>query len=317
MNITPKDLLDAGVHFGHQVRRFNPKSKKYIYDHLHGVTIIDLEKTYHCLEKAADKARELARAGKQILFVGTKKQAADLVREAAGLVQMPYVASRWMGGALTNYATIHTSLKKYKEFLKLEETGELDKFHKKEGAAIRRRMKRMHRNFEGLLEMEGQPGALFIIDTAAEYIAVAEANRLQIPIIGVVDTNADPTVVDYPIPGNDDSIKSIRIILDTIVEAIQTGQAEREQATGTPAASYMPMPGIGGGRSPEEAVPTSFSAAPDEEVSGSQSVEPAPEAPQKEEGATGDKLGLEASLSGADVPPAAPAEPFEDEPKKD
>ncbi|MEO0510228.1 MAG: 30S ribosomal protein S2 [Verrucomicrobiota bacterium] len=228
MNTTPKDLLDAGVHFGHQLRRWNPKSRPYVYDNRNGISIIDLEKTHALLEKACEKIEELVSSGKDVLFIGTKKQAQEIVREAATACQMPFCVNRWMGGGLTNFATIKTSLTKYRKFLKMDEEGELEKLPGKEEAAIRRQMSRMNRNFEGILEIEQLPAAVFVIDTKNEEIAVAEANRLGIPVIGLVDTNSDPTVLDYPVPGNDDAVKSIRIIVETIMEAVQEGLAKRE-----------------------------------------------------------------------------------------
>ena len=228
MNTTPKALLDAGVHFGHQLRRWNPKSKPYVYDSRNGISIIDLEKTHALLEKACAKLEEVVASGKDVLFIATKKQAQDVVREAATSCQMPFCVNRWMGGGLTNFATIKSSLSKYRKFLKMDLEGELEKLPGKEEAAIRRQMSRMNRNFEGMLEVEELPAAVFVIDTKNEEIAVAEANRLDIPVIGLVDTNSDPTVLDYPIPGNDDAVKSIRIIVETVLEAIQEGLAKRE-----------------------------------------------------------------------------------------
>ena len=228
MNTTPKDLLDAGVHFGHQLRRWNPKSKPFVYDNRNGISIIDLEKTHACLEKACQKIEEIVAAGKEVLFIGTKKQAQEIVREAATACQMPFCVNRWMGGGLTNFATIKSSLVKYRKFLRMDQEGELDKLPGKEEAAIRRQMSRMNRNFEGILALESLPAAIFVIDTLNEEIAVAEANRLGIPVFGLVDTNSDPTLLDYPIPGNDDAVKSIRIIVETMMEAIQQGVAKRE-----------------------------------------------------------------------------------------
>ncbi len=228
MNTTPKDLLDAGVHFGHQLRRWNPKSKPYVYDNRNGISIIDLEKTHALLEKAYKFIEDTVASGKDVLFIGTKKQAQEIVREAATASQMPFCVNRWMGGGLTNFATIKTSLAKYRKFLKMDRDGELSKLPGKEEAAIRRQMARMHRNFEGILEVNELPAALFVIDTKSEEIAVSEANRLGIPVIGLVDTNSDPTVLDFPIPGNDDAVKSIRIIVETIMEAIQNGLTQRE-----------------------------------------------------------------------------------------
>jgi len=228
MNTTPKDLLDAGVHFGHQLRRWNPKSKPYVYDNRNGISIIDLEKTHHLLQKACDFMEETIASGKKVLFIGTKKQAQEIVREAATSCQMPFCVNRWMGGGLTNFTTIKSSLAKYRKFLKMDREGELDKLPGKEEAAIRRQMSRMNRNFEGMLDVEELPAALFVIDSKTEEIAVAEANRLHIPVVGLVDTNSDPSLLDYPIPGNDDAVKSIRIIVETIMEAAQNGLAKRE-----------------------------------------------------------------------------------------
>ncbi|MEM1222619.1 MAG: 30S ribosomal protein S2 [Verrucomicrobiota bacterium] len=228
MNTTAKDLLDAGVHFGHQLRRWNPKSKPYVYDNRNGISIIDLAQTHALLSEACAKIEEIVSGGKDILFIGTKKQAQDIMREAATACQMPFCVNRWMGGGLTNFSTIKSSLVKYRKFLKMEVEGELEKLPGKEEAAVRRQMSRMNRNFEGILDIEELPAALFVVDTKNEEIAVAEANRLGIPVIGLVDTNSDPTVIDYPIPGNDDAVKSIRIIVETVMEAVQNGLANRE-----------------------------------------------------------------------------------------
>ena len=229
MNITVKDLLDAGVHFGHQVRRWNPKSKPYVYANRYGISIIDLEKTYDLLEKACSGIEDIVASGKSILLVGTKRQAQEPVREMAAATNTSFCVNRWMGGTLTNFQTVSTSLAKYKKYLRMEEDGSLDALPGKEGAAIKRQMSRMHRNFEGMLDLKSLPGALFIIDTNNELIAVTEANRLGIPVIALVDSNSDPTLVDFPIPGNDDSTKSIRIVIDVISEAIQSGFARRTE----------------------------------------------------------------------------------------
>ena len=230
MNITVKDLLDAGVHFGHQIRRWNPKSKPYVYDNRHGISIIDLEKTYDLLGKAATAIQDIVASGKQVLLVGTKRQAQEPIRELAMATNMPFCVNRWMGGCLTNFETVSTSLSKYKKFLKMEDDGSLDKLPGKEGAAIRRQMSRMKRNFEGMLNLQGIPGALFVIDSHNEEIAIAEANRLNIPVVALVDSNSDPSLLNYPIPGNDDSTKSIRIIVDVILDAIQAGASKRVEA---------------------------------------------------------------------------------------
>ena len=229
MNITIKDLLDAGVHFGHQLRRFNPKSKKFVFDNRHGISVIDLEKTFARLEAAAKFVEETVAGGQDVLLVGTKRQAKDLIKEAAISCNMPYATSRWLGGTLTNFVTVRRSIEKYKQYMQWEGDGTLEKMHNKESSAIRREMSRMNRNFEGIVELEKMPGALFVVDTRTEDIAVAEANRLKIPVVALVDTNSDPSLLQYPIPGNDDSLKSIRVIVEVIMDAIQAGLAQRAQ----------------------------------------------------------------------------------------
>jgi small subunit ribosomal protein S2 len=228
MNITVKDLLDAGVHFGHQTKRWNPRSKPFIFDHRQGVSIIDLGKTHAALQQACDFVENLAAEGGVVLLVGTKRQAQEIVREAATGIGMPYCVHRWLGGTLTNFATIKRSIAKFKTFQQMETSGEMAKLPKKEESAIKREMARMQRNFDGILDMDQLPGALFVVDVNHEDIAVAEATRCGIPCLALVDSNSDPTAVTHPIPGNDDAVKSIRIIVDTIVEAVQKGLAQRD-----------------------------------------------------------------------------------------
>ena len=235
MNVTPKDLLDAGVHLGHQTKRWNPRSKPYVFDHRQGITIIDLEKTHAQLEKACAFIENLVAHGDDVLLVGTKRQAQELVREAAAATGMPYVTTRWMGGTLTNFETIKKSLAKFKKYQTMDANGDLAKLPSKEESAIRREMARMTRNFDGIIGLTALPRAMFVIDTNYEEIAVAEAKRVGIPSIGLVDTNSDPTQLTYPIPGNDDAAKSVRIIIETIVAAIQAGLAHRETRRATPA----------------------------------------------------------------------------------
>ncbi len=231
MNITLRDLLDAGVHFGHQRKRWNPRSRDFVFGHLHGVSVIDLEKSYAGLENAGKFMEDLVAGGGKVLLVGTKRQAQEIIREAGHATGMPFAANRWLGGTLTNFQTIKRSLAKYKKYKAMEEDGSLSKMHKKEEAAVRREMSRMHRNFEGLLELTEIPAALFVIDIKNEEIAVSEARRLGVPVVGIVDTNADPSLVDYPIPGNDDAVKSIRIIMDVVTEYLQNGVSQRETRT--------------------------------------------------------------------------------------
>lgn len=228
MNISVRDLLDAGVHFGHQRKRWNPRSKEFVFDHRHGVSIIDLEKTHKQLEKACKFLEDTAASDKTVLMVGTKRQAQDMIREAAQAANMPFSANRWLGGCLTNFETIKRSIAKYKKYLAMEADGSLGDLPGKEGAQVKREMARMHRNFEGLLEMSELPAALFVIDIKHEAIAVEEAKRLKIPVVALVDTNSDPSQVNYPVPGNDDAAKSIRIIVDAITEALQAGVGQRE-----------------------------------------------------------------------------------------
>ncbi len=229
MNVTVKELLDAGLHIGHQLKRFNPKSRKYVYDNHSGISIIDLGKTHTLLSDAVKFIEDLIVAGKNILFVGTKKQAQEFIREAAISCNSPYCASRWLGGTLTNFATIKKSIEKYKRYLSMEEDGSLEKLPNKEESSIRREMNRMNRNFEGIVNLTQLPAALFIVDINHQAIAVAEANRLGIPIVALVDTNSNPDLVDYPIPGNDDSTKSLELIINVIMEAVQSGQERKEE----------------------------------------------------------------------------------------
>lgn len=228
ITVSPKDLLDAGVHFGHQTKRWNPRSKPFIFDHRQGVTIIDLGKTHEALKKGCNFLEELVANGGNVLFVGTKRQAKEIVREAAASVNMPMCVDRWLGGTLTNYETVKKSVAKFKKYQAMETSGEMAKLPRKEESAIKREMTRMQKNFNGIAEMGGLPSALFVIDVNHHKIAVAEAARAGIPCVGLVDTNSDPSTVSHPIPGNDDAVKSIRIIVDAVTAAIQNGLAQRD-----------------------------------------------------------------------------------------
>ena len=228
LTLTPKDLLDSGVHFGHQTKRWNPRSKPYVFDHRQGITIIDLGKTYEALVNAAAFLEVAVANGGNVLFVGTKRQARELVREAATTTGMPYCVDRWLGGTLTNFATVKKSIAKFKKYQQMETNGEMAKLAGKEQAAIRREMVRMQKNFSGIVDMPALPTAIFLVDASHEAIAVAEAARCGIPCIGLVDTNSDPTKLSHPIPGNDDAVKSIRIIVEAIVGAVQAGLAQRD-----------------------------------------------------------------------------------------
>ena len=227
MPTTLQELHDAGVHLGHQLRRFNPRAKKFVYDHRNGVSIIDLEKTLVQLNKAAEFIRNTVAHGKKILLVGTKTEAQEVVKEIATATGMPYAVTRWVGGTLTNFQTISASLKKYKKHMAMDADGSMDKLPNKEAAAIRRDMVRQARYFEGLLELNQMPGAIFIVDVKEEINAVAEAKVMRIPIIGIVDTNSDPTGIQFSIPGNDDALKSIRLLCQQVREAIEKGLEEK------------------------------------------------------------------------------------------
>jgi len=219
-----KQLLEAGVHFGHQTKRWNPKMKKYIFGQKSGIYIVDLEKTEKALKQARVFISEIAGQGKEILFVGTKKQATDIIQQEAERCQSPYVNYRWLGGLLTNYQTIRNSVKRFREIEEIEQDGRIQKLKKKEAASLLKEKEKLRKNLSGVLEMEKLPGVLFVIDSKREEIAVAEASRLEIPVVALLDTNCDPDSIDYPIPGNDDALKSIRLITTMIADSVLEGR---------------------------------------------------------------------------------------------
>ena len=221
--ISMRDLLEAGVHFGHQTGRWNPKMAPFIYGARNGVHILDLAQTVTRLEDATEFVRELSGSGQQILFVGTKRQAQDVIRNEADRANMPYVVTRWLGGTLTNFQTIRQRVDYMIELERREEAGQLDLLPKKEALKLRDKLTRLHRYLRGLRDMTSLPGALFVVDVPREHIAVAEARRLNIPIIAVCDTNSDPNLVDFPIPSNDDAIRAVRLLTAQIADAAQEG----------------------------------------------------------------------------------------------
>ena len=225
-----RDLLEAGVHFGHQTGRWNPKMAPFIYGARNGVHILDLAQTVTRLDEATEFVRELSATGQQVLFVGTKRQAQDVIRNEADRANMPYVVTRWLGGTLTNFQTIRKRVDYMIELERREEAGQLDLLPKKEALKLRDNLTRLHRYLRGLRDMTSLPGALFIVDVPREHIAVAEARRLGIPIIAVCDTNSDPNQVDYPIPSNDDAIRAVRLLTSQIAEAAQEGGLMRQSA---------------------------------------------------------------------------------------
>jgi small subunit ribosomal protein S2 len=224
-----KDLLEAGVHFGHQTKRWNPKMKPYVYGARNGIYIIDLQKTLGLTRTAVDFAQKVATEGKKVLFVGTKKQARDIVSQEAKRSDQYCVTNRWLGGTLTNYSTIKASIDQLKKYNAMEESGELAALNKKHLARIQKHREKLEKNLGGIKEMRKLPGALFIIDPSKEHTAVLEANRLGIPVISVVDTNCDPTGINFVIPGNDDAIKSIRLFCSLVAEACLEGHAKYQE----------------------------------------------------------------------------------------
>lgn len=224
-----KDLLEAGVHFGHQTKRWNPKMKPYVYGARNGIYIIDLQKTLGLARDAVEFAKKVTSEGKKVLFVGTKKQARDIVAQEAKRADQYAVTNRWLGGTLTNYSTIKASIDQLKKYNAMEESGELQALNKKHLARITKHREKLHKNLGGITEMRKLPGALFIIDPSKEHTAVLEANRLGIPVISVVDTNCDPTGIDFVVPGNDDAIKSIRLFCSLVAEACIEGQSKYQE----------------------------------------------------------------------------------------
>lgn len=218
--VSMKQLLEAGVHFGHQTRRWNPKMAKYIYTERNGIYIIDLQKTVKKIEEAYEFAAEIASEGKKILFVGTKKQAQDSIKDEAERCGMYYVNERWLGGMLTNHRTIRTRIDRLNKLSAMEEDGTFDLLPKKEVMSLKHEKDKLEKYLSGIKDMPELPGALYIVDPRKERIAVKEAQNLGIPIIGIIDTNCDPDEIDYPIPGNDDAIRAVRLITSVISQAV-------------------------------------------------------------------------------------------------
>lgn len=228
LSIGIKELLDAGVHFGHQTRRWNPKMKPFIFDARNGIHIIDLSKSLAQLEAACQFLREVVLRGDRIIFVGTKKQAQQVIRDTAKECGQFWVTERWLGGTLTNFVTIRRSMGRLDELEKMEASGAINNYVKQEQARLRREAARLRKYFEGIRGMDRLPGALFVVDIKREHNAVAEARKLKIPVAAIVDTNCDPDEVDYPIPGNDDAIRSIRLILSVVAQTVMQARAEYE-----------------------------------------------------------------------------------------
>jgi len=228
--VTMKQLLEAGVHFGHQTRRWNPKMKPYIFGARNGIYIIDLQKTVRMFKVAYEFVVETAANGGNVLFVGTKKQARESIEEEASRAGMPYVNHRWLGGMLTNFHTIQKSIDKLKKIESMFEDGTIERFPKKEILKLERLRQKLERNLGGIKDMDGLPSAVYVVDARYEQIAIKEANKLGIPVVSIVDTNCDPDGIDYIVPGNDDAIRAIRLLTSLIANAVIKGREIHEEA---------------------------------------------------------------------------------------
>jgi small subunit ribosomal protein S2 len=226
--VTMKELLEAGVHFGHQTRRWNPKMKEYIFGERNGIYIVDLQKTHRLLVEALEFVQELAASGRTILFVGTKRQAQEAVAEEARRCGMPFVTERWLGGLLTNFVTIRRSLERLRELEMVNVDGRAERLTKKELAGLEKERQKLETSLSGIKSMKSLPDAVFVIDTRKEAIAVAEARKLKIPVVGIVDTNCDPDEVDFVVPGNDDALRAIKLFAGRVADAVIQGRSLRE-----------------------------------------------------------------------------------------
>jgi len=267
-----KSLLEAGVHFGHQTQRWDPRMRPYIFTERNGIHIIDLQQTVQYLNRACDFVTSLVASGKTILFCGTKRQAQEAVEAEAKRCRMPYVNNRWLGGTLTNFATIQSRID---HLVRLEDNkarGEFDRLSKKENLRIDKEIERLNRHFGGVKEMTSLPAAIFIVDTTAERIAVAESRRVGLPIVAMVDTNGNPDEIDYPIPANDDAIRAVRLVTSRMADAVLEGLAQRE---------YTP-------EAEEVLAGQTYSVSPDEEIAEAEEEEAEAEAEVGEERAEGE-----------------------------
>ncbi|MCX5701094.1 MAG: 30S ribosomal protein S2 [Candidatus Omnitrophica bacterium] len=250
-----KQLLEAGVHFGHQTKRWNPKMKKFIFGSRSGIYIIDLEKTEECINKARDFLLDITSKGEYVLFVGTKKQAQEVMHQEAMRSGMYYVTERWPGGMLTNFSTIKKSINRLKEIERMREDGTFAQLTKKEVARLEKELTKLNKNFAGIVPMERMPKAMFVVDSSKEDTAVKEARRLGIPIVALIDTNSNPDFIDYPIPGNDDATKSIKVVANILTDAIIDGRKKF--------LSYLSQEGV---KIKEEAAIEEPALLPEEEI---------------------------------------------------
>lgn len=236
--VSMKQLLEAGVHFGHQTRRWNPKMARFIFTERNGIYIIDLQKTVQKVDEAYEFVRDLAAKGESVLFVGTKKQAQNSIREEAERCNQFYVNERWLGGMLTNFRTIQTRIARMKELEAMFEDGTVEQYTKKEAMLMQRELQKLEKNLGGIKDMKKLPGAIFVVDSKKEEIAVKEARKLGIPVIATVDTNCDPDVINFPIPANDDAIRAVKLLTSKIADAVLEGRQgqQEEEETAAPVA---------------------------------------------------------------------------------
>ncbi len=259
--VTRRELLEAGVHFGHQTRRWNPKMKPYLFGERSGIYLIDLEQSLAGLEETHAFVQGLGRRRGIVLFIGTKKQAQEVVAEHATRVGMPYINNRWLGGMLTNFATIKGRLLRLRELVEMDETGAMDRLPKKEAIRLRREREKLERNLGGIAGLERLPDAVFVVDTKKEQIAVTEARKLNIPVIAILDTNCDPDEVDYVIPGNDDAIRAVSLVTRVVADALAEGYGMAKEEVAENLAARAPRPS---GPKPQ-AAPASVDETPSDE----------------------------------------------------
>ncbi len=285
MQVTMKELLEAGVHFGHQTRRWNPKMKPYIFGKRNGIYIIDLQKSLALFHQAVDYVRDMGRAGQRILFVGTKRQARDVIAEEAERCGQFHMTHRWLGGTLTNFVTIRASVERLKDIE--QRLGQEDSpMLKKERLRLDREREKMHKNLHGIRGMDRLPDAMFVVDPKREYIAVAEANKLDIPVIGIVDTNCDPELIDFVIPGNDDAIRTIRLFASRIADAYLEGAGEVAKELIEAAEAAKPAPEAAAAEPSAEATDAAEAGQPEAEAAAATDSEgdaPADDAPEADD----------------------------------
>ncbi len=302
--VSMRDLLEAGVHFGHQTRRWNPKMRRFIFTERGGIYIIDLQQTAELLDRAYEFSRDLATRGGVMLFVGTKKQAMDSIAQEAERVGMPYVNHRWLGGLLTNWRTMSGRIERLHELRRLKEEGQLDLLPAKERLTMLSELEKLEANLGGVADLKRQPDAVFIVDLRKEQIAVNEARRLGLPVIGLVDTNCDPDEADYIIPGNDDAIRSCSLVIRAIADAIETGKQQVKPG------EFEAAPAAANGQPEEEpaaAGPEEPPAAPEEPPAAPEEPPAAPEGPPA--APEGPPAAPEGPPAAPEGPPAAPEEP--------